>query len=228
MNNIHGDLNSSLHIRFWGDGAVPEPLGQWEAVLREYAEVHHLNWAGQGGDATGGDFGWWYGERANLSLLVGAVWRSGLGTAMEEYKTTKGVGSGKYEGRADAYIMLGSGYFSVEAKHHFFSLHSGREESTIAGCLGLAVDDQTRNNDAADFSTSIAFSTPHSPVSRAATRAVRIKRHRGDEYPSVASLCPLGFRVDLFPDWADPVHTTQNNQVHPGLTVHIGFESQKN
>jgi hypothetical protein len=44
-----------------------------------------------------------YNERASLSVLCGAAWRSGY-LALKEYVAIKGDGSGKPNGRIDLYI----------------------------------------------------------------------------------------------------------------------------
>jgi len=73
MIDVIGNLNTDLHVRFWGADELPDSLSDWPKTFEEFAEVHHLYFVGQGGTATGGDVGWWYGERANLSLLMGAI-----------------------------------------------------------------------------------------------------------------------------------------------------------
>jgi hypothetical protein len=69
-----------------------------------------------------GDVPWWYNERASLSVLSGAVWRSG-GEAFEEYSDYKrgisrrtGRFSKEYAGRIDFYFNVNDREFKGEAK----------------------------------------------------------------------------------------------------------------
>ena len=55
---------------------------------------------------------WLYNERASLSVLAGAVWRTG-GTAFEEYEHEKRHGA---RGRCDVHLALDARAFVCEAK----------------------------------------------------------------------------------------------------------------
>ena len=71
-----------------------------------------------------GDVPYWYNERASLSTLAAAIWKSG-GVALEEYKTTKtrgGPKKGKYEGRADLWFTWKGKDYVGEAKHVEFAM----------------------------------------------------------------------------------------------------------
>ncbi len=68
-----------------------------------------------------GDVPWWYNERANLSVLAGAIWRAG-GLVFEEFleekrKITKtGKLSMHYRGRVDLYFCFSGYQFIAESK----------------------------------------------------------------------------------------------------------------
>lgn len=89
---------------------LSDVLKRWIRMNREVAK----DW--QGHDAP-----WWYGERASLSILAGAVWRSG-GVAFEEYSEDKlhvphhGAQKMPYSGRCDLFFQLAGKEFVVEAK----------------------------------------------------------------------------------------------------------------
>src|SRR5690349_20077465 len=51
------------------------------------------------------DAGWWYKERASLSLFAGAAWRT-RAWAMEEYASHKSAASRKWKGRGDLILEL--------------------------------------------------------------------------------------------------------------------------
>lgn len=61
------------------------------------------------------DVPWWYNERANLSVLVGAVWNTG-GTAFEEYISEKKNRNKKYYGRNDLFMTYKDRDYIAEAK----------------------------------------------------------------------------------------------------------------
>jgi len=122
--------------------------------------------------------------------------------------------------------MMGHGNFSVEAKHHFFALRSTNIARDIRAQFAAAVADQALNNDGANMSASLVFSVPHIPTGQKAKLAGLLSTHRANVYPGVTTLCPMGFRVDLYPEWASDKYTTADGKVHPGLTLHVGFEPQ--
>src|SRR5690606_5499082 len=64
------------------------------------------------------DVPYFYNERASLSVLCGAAWRSGY-LALEEYVAIKGGESDKPNGRIDLYIGQRDGdeEICIEAKH---------------------------------------------------------------------------------------------------------------
>lgn len=68
------------------------------------------------------DVPWWDNERANLSVLAGAIWRSG-GYVFEEFKedkrkiTKKGKLSRTYSGRVDLYFAIQKYEFIAESKY---------------------------------------------------------------------------------------------------------------
>lgn len=68
------------------------------------------------------DVPWWYNERADLSILAGAVWKC-REVAVEEFVSRKrriarstGRLSRKYSGRIDFYFTAGRHHFIAEAK----------------------------------------------------------------------------------------------------------------
>lgn len=82
------------------------PLREWFAVLDEY----------RGTSADLHDLAYWYNERATLSTLAGALWRTGC-VVLEEYRTTRsGPVRDGVAGRADLWCRIASDEYTVEAK----------------------------------------------------------------------------------------------------------------
>jgi hypothetical protein len=67
------------------------------------------------------DLPWWYNERASISVLAGAAWKTG-GLAFEEYTADKRTGKKrhpKYSGRIDLYLKVKEEQFIAEAKYYW-------------------------------------------------------------------------------------------------------------
>lgn len=86
-------------------------LNRWIIIQREYLEEHDFE-----------DSIFWYNERANISGLAGATWRSS-GIALEEFSARKGDDK---HGRVDLYIAHGNNSILIEAKHDWLYLHENQ------------------------------------------------------------------------------------------------------
>jgi hypothetical protein len=95
-------------------------LDEWSANIERYMKF------------TGGDVPYWYKERANVSILAGAAWRSGF-IALQEFEAEKQTPEGKstdqtadtWKGRCDLYIGSATNQHDlVEAKYKWLSLNS--------------------------------------------------------------------------------------------------------
>ncbi len=96
---------------------------EWILAIERYCRI------------SDGDAPYWYNERANISVLAGAAWRSGW-IALEEFQMTKvdiddetnevivNDDFVKRLGRADLYISSGSSNEYIEAKFRWLSLDS--------------------------------------------------------------------------------------------------------
>ncbi len=94
------------------------PLLRWFEVLDEFRRVNDNK-----------DEAFWYNERATLSTLAGALWRSGW-MVLEEYSTAReGQGSESGAGRTDLWCRLGADEFTVEAKQDFKCAYPSKPET---------------------------------------------------------------------------------------------------
>ncbi|MDW7760410.1 MAG: hypothetical protein SCM96_07215 [Acidobacteriota bacterium] len=102
-------------------------LKKWCDLNREYTEK------------TKSDCSWWYGERAAISILAAAVWKSG-NIALEEYSTDKRGDefSASVKGRCDLKIVIGDKKFLFEAKQIRPRLSKKKEYDALSKpCEGI-------------------------------------------------------------------------------------------
>ncbi|MBO0135545.1 hypothetical protein J0673_04485 [Vibrio sp. Vb2736] len=104
---------------------------EFDAIHREYAHSYS-NY-----DKGKFDLAYFYNERANISILAGAIWRQSEYKALvlEEYSTDKEKQTGDnqdinakgYRGRRDLWFCLNDQQFRCEAKQLWWSLESLNE-----------------------------------------------------------------------------------------------------
>lgn len=150
-------------------------LVQWTQLIQEYCEANHRT-----------DNPWWYGERANLSVLAGAAWRLQKGWhALEEYPAEKrrtnggkvivepvvpedGVEKTKKKsprGRCDLYVSHRSTGFAIEAKQAWQNLSSAARKDRFAAAMTLARRDAGNlHADEADHRIGAVFVVPFIPL----------------------------------------------------------------
>ncbi len=92
-----------------------------------------------------GDHLYWYNERATLSTLAGAVYslRSEKKPhyVLEEYRSTKGRGKGRWEGRIDMWLRLGKTDYILEAKQKWVSITNKLKIENIAHSIEATLVD---------------------------------------------------------------------------------------
>lgn len=100
-----------------------KPLCEWFKVLDEYLEANP-------GEP---DVAYWHNERATLSTVAGALWRSGF-IVLEEYRTLRGGGGpDARRGRTDLWCRLGGDEYTVEAKQGWNLSYPCTPENLIQG-----------------------------------------------------------------------------------------------
>lgn len=128
-------------------------LEEWIACTNDYIGV----WDGK-------DLPYWYNERANVSVLAGAAWRSGY-TALEEFQAKKKASEvDEKTGRNDLYITNRQHAAYIEAKVVFPDIQ--KYASATAERLNLAVNDAHIIIDSAEDTIKIGavFVAPHNKV----------------------------------------------------------------
>jgi len=105
-------------------------IGMWQKINNKYCVRN------KGIDAL-----YWYNERASLSTLVGAIWKSG-GTALEEFSSQKMSHKRKKTGRTDLWFEWQGGKYLIESKQAPpLALSSPRALKSINNILDEACSD---------------------------------------------------------------------------------------
>lgn len=100
---------------------------------------------------------YWYGERASVGTLAGAVWRKG-GVCLQEYFADKG---GSVPGRGDLWFRLGDVTYTIESKQLW-----PRNADEGASLLQTSLDDadsqlaQHHASEEVENGVAVAFITP--------------------------------------------------------------------
>jgi hypothetical protein len=130
---------------------------QWIEINQEYCDTYPSE-----------DCPYWYNERAAVSILAGAVWKSG-GLALEEFSSNKKYGRSAYLGRADLWFSFGRKRqdYLIEAKYERLSLFSTsyKLEKRIAKNIKSAIADAKNSQEDAALMLGVTFLVPYIPPS---------------------------------------------------------------
>lgn len=153
-------------------GGLSGLLQRWTEKSIDYCACH--DWE---------DNGWWYTERASLSILAGAAWCMDGWCAMEEYSSQKHGKPeldrpGERRGRADLWVGNYDTGYALEAKQSWQSI--GRRASgknpDIKSKFDAAWDDAgCLKSDCADYRIAAVFVTACLPVSEVSSLTRRGK-----------------------------------------------------
>ncbi|KFN39072.1 MAG: hypothetical protein JU82_08530 [Sulfuricurvum sp. MLSB] len=107
---------------------------KWESIIMQWIENNKQYLEANGFN----DSAYWHNEMANISCLVGAIWKVG-GVAISEYTTTKGGGQKDYS-RADLYFSIDGIKYLVESKylrdHETKNVNKNNIESEMEQAVG--------------------------------------------------------------------------------------------
>lgn len=134
-------------------------LKNWGALIEEYSQRF---------DYT--DACWWYNERASISALAGATWRTPNWIALEEYSTRKRSDDGTEKaGRCDLYLDSTEISFAIEAKQAWQKIGPRVKDktSTTKDVFKLALNDakKLRVKKEAEHRLAMCFIVPLLPKS---------------------------------------------------------------
>ena len=164
------------------------------------------------------DVPWWYGERASLGNLAGAVWRTG-GITLTEYPTDKEAkekGTPASRGtRCDLYIRLGRSQFIIEAKYIELSLRSEPQKS-IKAILKTAVKDAKRTNSYGAKKLGAVFVAPYVALAHKESMNKRLQHFVG----VIESLKPCA-RAWVFLEKMRNVNPENGKYIYPGTALVI-------
>ena len=113
-------------------------MEEWMLAIERYTRI-----------MNGNDAPYYYNERANVSVLAGAAWRSGW-IALEEFQSKKGYrNKAKKNGRADLYFANDTSEELIEAKFRWICMGSDNLAPMVKETMELAIDDvkKTRANE---------------------------------------------------------------------------------
>ncbi|MFB9867183.1 hypothetical protein [Vreelandella sulfidaeris] len=151
-----------------------ESLGDHElhALMRAWIEAQH-EYSALHSSFEMVENGWWHNERASISLLAGAAWKSGW-VALEEFGTTKRGHTVESEergdriGRCDLYLCNRKVSLAIEAKQAWQGLGNHRNDrKSFQDQLTAAWDDAGYlHSYEADRRFAVTFIVPHFPCSQ--------------------------------------------------------------
>lgn len=164
-----------------------------------------------------GDLPWWHIERALVSLLAGAIWKSG-GDAFEEYSEDKRGSRIRTSGRIDLWFSYRKEEFKAEAKQCWLRSHRPIEAFRHAQrFIKKAKHDAGKLNPDGMRRLAIVFGAVMFPKSRRDERAVHIKS-------AVALAKNKKLRADavawVFPKLNHEL-VSSDNYVLPGIIIWI-------
>lgn len=146
------------HINCRKSKALRPILEGWLRILHRY--IAYCEAQGQL------DLPWWYNERATLSTLAAAAWRSGH-IALEEFAVTKGRRENQYAGRCDLAIDVNGESFAIEAKQAWCGIGTQAENGfeRAETVLGEAVGCARQLTSDLGRRFGLCFAVPHLPLS---------------------------------------------------------------
>ncbi|MFA6628633.1 MAG: hypothetical protein WCS55_02585 [Sulfuricurvum sp.] len=121
-------------------------IAQWVQNNKDYLEENDFK-----------DAAYWHDEMANISCLVGAIWKIG-GVAISEYTINKNGGQNN-NGRADLYFSINKTKYLVESKYIRKDTINSKEITTEMCCA--LKDCHSCNESGLDNKMAIVFAAPN-------------------------------------------------------------------
>lgn len=181
---------------------------------------------------------WWYNERASLSVLAGAAWRTKGWTALEEFGTTKRakVPDGEVDhgrlarGSCDLHIESPSNSYAIEAKQAWQCIGRNARVDRMTKVMGKAKQDAGNlSRDEGEHRLALTFVVPYMPLSQVGERRLRMAPGI-DEVVVREAVVKWLDRVDfsafsafafVFPKRSSGYYNEKENLVFPGTLIAI-------
>ncbi len=180
-------------------------MEEWMLAIERYTRI-----------MNGEDAPYFYNERANVSVLAGAAWRSGW-IALEEFQSKKGYrNKAKNNGRADLYFANESFEELIEAKFKWICLGSNNLSHMVQSTMKLATDDakKTRANNKDMKSIGVGFFPVYKKDTLIKNRDELIKETINDflrqDYHAIGWCFPAEMRDHV---------TAQSSTLLPGIVM---------
>lgn len=188
---------------------------------------------------------WWYNERASLSVLAGAAWRTKGWTALEEFSTTKRatVPDGEVDhgrvsrGRCDLHIESPSNNYAIEAKQAWQCIGKNARADRMAKAMKKANKDAGNlSRDEGKHRLGLTFVVPYLSLSQVGERhsrkdpdidqiAVREAVVTWLEKVDFSSLSAFAF---VFPGRTSGYYNENRSLVFPGTLIAIEERTKAN
>lgn len=116
-------------------------MSHWACIMEEWMlSIERYTRIMNGNDAP-----YYYNERANISVLAGAAWKSGW-VALEEFQSKKGYRNrAKTNGRTDLYFANEADEELIEAKFEWICMGSENISNMVQETMGRATIDAKKN-----------------------------------------------------------------------------------
>lgn len=179
-----------------------DPLFEnWFSIVNQYSELHPNDEAC-----------YWYNERATLSTLAAAAWRTEGWCALEEYQTKKR----RHErlGRCDLYLATEEIGYECEAKQSWQQFETGMEQ------LSAKATEARKAAGELDSSTSDArlALTFWSPSSKFEVHPNQIEQHL-ENLRSSPQFNKNVAQAWIFPEASRKLKSTKNGRYYPGVVL---------
>lgn len=165
------------------------------------------------------DVPWWYNERALLSVLAGAIWKTG-GVAFEEFTQRKLGHQDRKDvgGRVDLWFATKSGReFRAEAKRAEIAItQSAQQLKKLKSLMSDTVDDAGRNPTDGGESTRLAigFASPYLTK----RSSMELRKERIEEFKEICEEIDHDAIAWYFHD-LKKLPLSEDDTVHPGIVV---------
>lgn len=188
---------------------------------------------------------WWYNERASLSVLAGAAWRTKGWTALEEFSTTKRatVPDGEVDhgrvsrGRCDLHIESPSNDYAIEAKQAWQCIGKNARVDRMARAMGKARKDAGNlSREEGKHRLAVTFVVPYLPLSQVGARRARdtpdinqaAVREVVTAWLKKIDLSSLSAFAFVFPTRTSGYYNENEKLVFPGTLVAIEERTKAN